>query len=76
MSQREDCAPVEIMSDHRQTVGCRTVVDLTETDQERLLRGLELLDRARELLGPLDREADWRLEARRAACSIWEEVES
>lgn len=66
---REECTPVEAIEDHRAT---RRVVDLTETDAERLLRGLELLDLAREVLGSVDRDMEWRLDARRAACSVWE----
>lgn len=66
---REANAPVAVISDFAPT---RRVVDLTETDEERLLRGLELLDQARELLAPLDRQADWRLDARRAACALEE----
>jgi len=66
--KREQNAPVEAIEDHRATR--RVVVDLTETDAERLLRGMELIDRGRDALEPIEREMEWRLEARRAACSL------
>ena len=65
---REQNAPVEAIEDHRATR--RVVVDLTETDAEKLLRGLEHIDRGRDVLESLEREMQWRLDARRAACSL------
>lgn len=69
--RREANAPVVEMEDFRNT---RQVIDLTLSDEQRLFRGLQLLDEAYEMLAPLNRQMDWRLEARRAACSVWEEV--
>jgi len=66
--KREHNAPVEAIEDHRATR--RIVVDLTETDAEKLLRGLEHIDRGRDVLESLEREMQWRLDARRAACSL------
>jgi hypothetical protein len=70
MSKREQNAPVQAIEDHRATK--RIVVDLTETDVERLVRGLELIDRGRgrDVLEPIEREMQWRLDARRAAFSL------
>lgn len=65
----EPNAPIAVIEDHRAT---RRVVDMTETDQERLERGLEKMHEAYEILAPLNRQADWRLEARRAACALEE----
>lgn len=68
MSVREPCAPVEIISDHRQTV--RMVVDMTLSDEETMTKAAWHMQQAADLLAPLNREAEWRLDARRAACSI------
>lgn len=65
---REACAPVEIIDDHRATRRC--VIDETESDEETLLRAFELIDRGREMLAQIERQMEWRLEARRCAYSI------
>jgi hypothetical protein len=67
----EPNAPVTEMEEFRNT---RRVVDLTESDEERLVRGLQLLHEAYEVLAPLNRMADWRLDARKAACSLEEVI--
>lgn len=66
---RESCAPVEVIEDHRAT---RRVVDLTDDDASRVRRGMELIEQGREILASVERELEWRLDARRAACSLWE----
>jgi hypothetical protein len=66
---REACSPIEIIDDHRAT---RRVVDLTDSDEERMAKAAWHLEQIAELLAPLNREAQWRLEARRAACSLEE----
>jgi len=64
---RQANAPVEVITDHMAT---RRVVDMIESDAERLERGLRMLDEAYEVLAPLNRQMEWHLEARKAACSI------
>jgi flavin reductase (DIM6/NTAB) family NADH-FMN oxidoreductase RutF len=65
---RESCAPVEIIHDS----ATRRIVDLTASDEERMAKAAWHLAQAEELMAPLNREAAWRLEARRAACTLWE----
>lgn len=65
----EPNAPVAVIDDHRAT---RRVVDLTTSDEETLLRAFELIDQGRELLAKVEREMQWRLEARKAACTLEE----
>jgi hypothetical protein len=66
---RESCAPVKVITDHAAT---RRVVDLTETDADKVRRGMELIEQGREILASVEREFEWRLDARRAACSLEE----
>jgi hypothetical protein len=65
---REQCAPVEIIHDS----ATRRIVDLTATSVEKLQRGLQMLYEAREVLAEVEREMEWRLEARKAACTLEE----
>lgn len=69
---REQCAPVEVIDDHRQT---RRVVDLTESDVDRVRRGMELIEQGREILASVERTMEWRLDARKAACTLEEMVD-
>lgn len=66
---RESCAPVAVIDDHRAT---RRVVDLANDDANRVRRGMELIEQGREILAAVEREMEWRLDARRAVCSLWE----
>lgn len=66
---REACAPLEIIEDFRAT---RRVVDLTDSDEERMAKAAWHLAQAEELMAPLNREAEWRLDARKAACTLEE----
>jgi hypothetical protein len=47
-------------------------VDLTDDDASRVIRGMELIEKGREILASVERELEWRLDARKAACSIEE----
>lgn len=64
----EPNAPVAVIDDR----ATRRVIDLTDTDEERMAKAAWHLEMASELMAPLNREAPWRLEARRAACSLEE----
>jgi hypothetical protein len=64
----ETNAPVAVIDDR----ATRRVIDLTDGDEERMAKAAWHLEQARELLAPLNREAEWRLDARKAACSIEE----
>jgi hypothetical protein len=66
---REACAPLEIIEDFRAT---RRVVDLTADDSDRVRRGMELIEQGREILASVEREMEWRLEARAAAYTLEE----
>lgn len=66
---REQCAPVSIIDDFKAT---RRVVDLTESDVDKVRRGMELIEQGREILASVERTMEWRLDARRAACSLEE----
>lgn len=50
----------------------RRVVDETVADEKRMALAAWHMEQVRELLAPLNREAQWRLEARRAACTLEE----
>jgi hypothetical protein len=63
---REQCAPMEVIHD----TATRRVVDEQPADEKRMALAAWHLEQARELLAPLNREAQWRLEARMAAYSI------
>jgi hypothetical protein len=63
---RESCAPVEIIHDS----ATRRVIDLTADDSDRVRRGMELIEQGREILASVEREMQWRLEARLAAYSL------
>jgi hypothetical protein len=63
---RESCAPVEISHDS----ATRRVIDLTADDSDRVRRGMELIEQGREILASVEREMQWRLEARLAAYSL------
>jgi flavin reductase (DIM6/NTAB) family NADH-FMN oxidoreductase RutF len=65
---REACAPVEIIHDS----ATRRIVDLTATDEERMAKAAWHLAQAEELMAPLNRECQWRLDARKAACTLEE----
>lgn len=66
---RESCAPVAVIDDFKAT---RRVVDLTESDADRVRRGMELIEQGREILASVERTMEWRLDARRCACTLEE----
>lgn len=66
---RDTNAPVEVITDYANT---RRVVDMTENDTDAVRRGMELIEQGRAILERVEREFQWRLEARRAACSLEE----
>lgn len=66
---RESCAPVAVIDDYKET---RRVVDMTSDDADRVRRGMELIEQGREILASVEREFEWRLDARRCACTLEE----